>query len=189
MLSSLWRLLARVAAVFQSREMDRDLDLELESHLQILAEQHIRNGASAEEAKRLARIELGGLTQLREAHREVRGLPFLDTARQDLLFAFRLFRKSPGFTATAILTLALGIGANTTIFSWVRSVLLNSLPGVADAERVVALESVAPNGEWVPNSYLDFRDLRDNCKLAEKMSVTKPMDLAVGNESSLERVW
>jgi predicted permease len=189
MFSSLYRMLARIRAIFQSDDLDRDLAVEIESHIQILAEEHVRKGALPEEAQRLARIELGGIAQLREAHREVRSLPLLDTVRQDLRFAFRLFYKSPGFTATAILTLALGIGANTTIFSWVRSVLLNPLPGVASPERVVALETIAPNGEWVPTSYLDFRDLRDNCKLSEKMTVTKPMDLAVGNENSLERTW
>jgi predicted permease len=189
MFSSLHRVLARIRAVFQSDDLDRDLAVELESHIQILAEEYVRKGASQEEAQRLARIELGGIAQLREAHREERGLPLLDTVLQDLRFAFRLFYKSPGFTATAILTLALGIGANTTIFSCVRSVLLNPLPGVASPERVVALETIAPNGEWVPTSYLDFRDLRDNCKLSEKMTVTKPLDLAVGNENSLERTW
>jgi predicted permease len=189
MFSFLQRTLARILAVFQSKDLDRDLVLELESHIQLLAEQHILKGASPEEAQRRARIELGGIAQLREAHREVRGLPLLDTVLQDLRFASRLFCKSPSFTATAVLTLALGIGANTTIFSWVRSVLLNPLPGVASPERIVALETVAPTGEWLPTSYLDFRDLRDNCKLSERMSVTKPMDLAVGNESSLERTW
>jgi predicted permease len=189
MFSSLHRTLARIRAVFQANDLDRDLVVELEEHIQSLAEEHIRKGASQEEAQRLARIELGGVAQLREAHREVRGLPLLDTVVQDLRFAFRLFWKSPGFTATAILTLALGIGANTTIYSWVRSVLLHPLPGVASPERIVALETMAPNGEWLPTSYLDFRDLRNNCKLSEKMSVTKPMDLAVGNESSLERIW
>jgi predicted permease len=189
MFSSLHRALARIRAVFQSKDLDRDLDLELESHLQILAEEHIRTGAPQEEAQRLARIELGGIAQLREAHREVRALPFLDTLLQDLRFAFRLFRKNPGFTATATLTLALGIGANTAVFSWVRSVLLNPLPGAVSPERVMELETIAPNGEWLPTSYLDFRDLRDNCKLSEKMTVSKPMDLAVGNGSSLERIW
>ncbi len=189
MLSPLYRMLARIRAVFQSDDLDHDLAMELESHIEILAEEHMRKGASPAEAQRMAKIEVGGVAQLREAHREVRGLPFLDTVRQDLRFASRLFLKSPGFTATAILTLALGIGANTTIFSWVRSVLLNPLPAVASPERVVAMETITPNGQWVPTSYLDFRDLRDNCKLAEKMSVTKPVDLAVGNEDSLERTW
>jgi predicted permease len=189
MFSSFHRMFARIRAIFQSDDLDRDLAVELESHIEILAEEHLRKGASPEEAQRLARIELGGVAQLREAHREVRGLPMLDTVRQDLRFASRLFLKSPGFTATAVLTLALGIGANTTIFSWVRSVLLNPLPGVASPDRVAALETITPNGEWVPTSYLDFRDLRDNCKLSQKMSVTKPVDLAVGNEDSLERTW
>jgi len=189
MFGSLHRMAGRIRAVFQSNELDRDLRMELEAHVQLLAEEHIRKGASQEEAQRLARIELGGVEQLREAHRDVRALPWLDTLLQDLRFAFRLFRKSPGFTAIAVLTLALGIGASTTIFSWVRSVLLNPLPGVANPERVAALETLAPNGEWLPSSYLDFRDLRDGCKLSEKMSVTKPMDLAVGNEDSFERVW
>jgi hypothetical protein len=156
----------RIWSVFQSKELDRDLRLELEAHIQLLAEDHIRKGASQGEAQRLARIELGGVEQLREAHRDVRALPWLDTLLQDLRFAFRLFRKSPGFTAIAVLTLALGIGASTTIFSWVRSVLVNPLPGVANPERVAALETLAPNGEWLPSSYLDFRDLRDNCKLS-----------------------
>jgi predicted permease len=108
---------------------------------------------------------------------------------QDLRLGLRMLAKSPGFTAIAVLTLALGIGANTTIFSWVRSVLLNPLPGAGAPQRVVALETLTPNAEWVPTSYLDFRDLRDNCKLVESMAVTKPMALAVGNNDAVERVW
>ena len=117
------------------------------------------------------------------------GLPLLQNLFQDLRFSLRMLRKSPGFTAVAVLTLALGIGATTTIFSWVRSVLLNPLPGAAAPERVVALETLAPNGDWLATSYLDFRDLRDNCKLVESMSVAKPVALAVGNDVALEQVW
>ena len=97
--------------------------------------------------------------------------------------------KNPGFGAVAILTIAIGIGASTTIFSWIRAVLLNPLPGASEPERVVALESLTPSAEWVPTSYLDFQDFRDHLKLLESTTVAIPTDLAVGDERSVERVW
>jgi len=108
---------------------------------------------------------------------------------QDVRYSLRLLRKNPGFAAVAILTIAIGIGASTTIFSWMRAVLLNPLPGASQPERVVALESLTPSGEWVPTSYLDFSDFRDHLKLLESTTVSVPMDLAVGNDRSVERVW
>jgi predicted permease len=89
----------------------------------------------------------------------------------------------------AILTIAVGIGSSTTIFSWIRAVLLNPLTGASQPERVVALEMLTPSGEWTPTSYLDFRDFRDNTKLLDSMTVTQPMDLAVGDEKQVQRVW
>jgi len=108
---------------------------------------------------------------------------------QDLRHSLRTLRSAPGFAFIAISIIAIGIGASTTVFSWVRAVLLNPLPGAADPTRVVALESLGPDGKWYPTSYLDFRDLRQNCKLIQSMSVTKPMALPVGDRESVERVW
>jgi putative ABC transport system permease protein len=113
----------------------------------------------------------------------------METLFQDLCYSLRLLRKNPGFAAVAILTIAIGIGASTTIFSWIRSVLLSPLQGASEPERVVALETLTPSAEWVPTSYLDFTDFRDHAKLLESTTVSIPMDLAVGNENSVERTW
>ena len=80
---------------------------------------------------------------------------------QDFRYGCRMFLNNPGFTAVAVLTLALGIGASTTVFSWIDNVLLHPFPGVAKASELVAFETVTPDGQFVSNSYLDFRDYRD----------------------------
>jgi len=113
----------------------------------------------------------------------------MESLLQDVRYSMRMLWKNPGFGAVAILTIAIGIGASTTIFSWIRAVLLNPLPGASEPERVVALESLTPSAEWVPTSYLDFQDFRDHLKLIESTTVAVPTDLAVGDETSVQRIW
>src|SRR5271170_3923095 len=113
----------------------------------------------------------------------------MESLLQDLRYGFRMLYKNPGFAAVAILTIAIGIGASTTIFSWIRSVLLNPLPGAIEPQQVVALATLTPSDEWVPPSYLDFRDFRDHTKLLESMTVSQPMALAVGDEHNVQRTW
>ena len=109
--------------------------------------------------------------------------------RQDLRCAFRTFRNSPGFTAVAVLTIAIGIGANTTIFSWVRSLLLNPLPGAEQPERVVAIENSAPDGEPIATSYLDFRDFRDHLRALQLVTAYRGYAFSVGDAPNTRRVW
>lgn len=113
----------------------------------------------------------------------------MTTLWQDLRYAFRGLSRSRGFTAVAILTIGIGIGANTTVFSWVHALLLNPLPGAAEPDRVVAVESVAANGDPLTTSYLDYCDFRDHLQSFETISATQAAALAVGDEDNTQRVW
>jgi putative ABC transport system permease protein len=143
------------------RAVDQDFANELDAHLDMLTDENIRRGMPPEEARRAARIKLGGVTQLKETNHELRGLPFIETFLQDARYASRMLRKNPGFTAVAVLTLALGIGANTAIFSVVYAVLLKPLPYANPNQLVSAFQANTQNG--VPEtgtSYPNFEEWR-----------------------------
>jgi predicted permease len=130
------RSLARVRAMFNQPALDADLNAELAHHLELQTADNLKAGMSPEEARRQARIALGGTEQVRELHRETRGLPLLEQFGRDLNYAARMLRRERGFTMVALVILAIGVGLNTTVFSLVNTVLLRPIP-FAHADRLV----------------------------------------------------
>jgi putative ABC transport system permease protein len=159
MFSWMKSLASRIRTWLSPRGIEQDFDRELAAHLDLLTEENSRRGMSPDEAQRAARIRLGGLTQLKETNRELRGLPLLETFLQDTHYALRMLRKNPGFTAVAVLTLALGIGANTAIFSVVDAVMLRPLPYPNPSQLVNVLEARPQKG--IPSTGPSYPDLED----------------------------
>jgi predicted permease len=138
MLEELRILASRTAGFLRRRRPEEDFDQEIEAHLAMLTEEGIHRGLSPEEAHSAARRSFGGIGRIRETQRELRGLPLFDTFLADLRYAWRMLRGSPGFTLVAVLTLAIGIGVNTTLFTGYNAIALKPLP-VPDPNSVVRL--------------------------------------------------
>jgi putative ABC transport system permease protein len=131
-------LLYRLRALFRRNSMEAELDRELRAHIEQQAEKYVQAGMSPEDAARRAKLEFGGVEQVKEECRDSWGVRFISELDQDLRYGVRQLRRNPGFTVVAVLTLALGVGANTAIFSVVNSVLLQSLP-YHDPECLVSI--------------------------------------------------
>jgi len=185
-LRALWM---RMLGLFDSGRKDAELDAELVSHLEMHIEDNLRAGMTPEEARRDAVIKLGGVEQTKQAYRERGTLPFLESVLQDVRYGLRAMARNPALTSVAVLMLAIGIGATTTVFSWIDVVLLRPLQGVAEPDRLFTLESITANGEQVTNSYPDYQDFRDHLKFFDGVAVTHPAAFSVGQEDHAERIW
>src|SRR5206468_8129685 len=121
-------LLLRLRSLFRRKNVEAELDDELRFHFEQQDAKFIQSGLPPEEAKRRARLEFGGMEQLKEEHRDARGVNFVETLLQDIRYGLRILGRTPVITSVAILSLALGIGANTAIFSMMDAVMLRLLP-------------------------------------------------------------
>ena len=179
-------LLVRLRAVFDRDRLDRELAAELESHLAMHIDDNVRAGMTPEEARRQAILKLGGVAQTEERYRDRRGLPGIENLGRDLLFGLRMMRRNPGFTAVAVLTLGLGIGANTAIFSIVNAVLLHPLPFPRSEELVIVWATNEDNGNNEDvTSYPNFEDWRSASGSFERLAAftTRGMTLSGGEQA------
>lgn len=154
------------------KRREEELDAELRSHLEMVARERVERGEDGEEAEHAARREFGNVGLVREVTRDAWGWGALDRLMQDLRFGLRILAKSPGFTAVAILTLALGIGANTALFSVVNGVLLNPLP-YPEPEQLVELRESKPNFATGSISYPNFLDWQKDNRTFASMAIVR----------------
>ncbi len=144
-MASVWM---RIKELIRGARLDGELDEEVGLHLQMMEEEFRRRGMSEAEARAAARREFGGVAHAKEAYRDQRGFPWIESFGKDIRYALRGLRRSPGFTAAAVISLALGIGANTAIFSLFHTLMLRMLP-VAHAEQLVAIHRTGGWGRGV----------------------------------------
>jgi predicted permease len=171
--------------LFLSRRVEADLDQEVHAHLELLIEENIRAGMPPQEAQRAARIELGGVEQVKEQVRDSRTGAFLDSILQDLRFALRQLVRSPGFALTAVLILALGIAANVIVFGVVQALVLRQLD-VPHADRVMTLQP-KDGGPFVSNP--EMRDVRDGNTVFSAVADYEFQDFGLEAKGVTRPVW
>lgn len=162
--------ISRLGAIVGTKRNERDLTAEMESHLQMHIEDNLQGGMPPQQARRDARMKLGGVEQTKELVRDRRGLPQLENLLQDVRFGVRILRKNPGFTCVAVLTLALGIGANTTVFTAFDALCMRPRP-VKDPKQLVAIFRTTDGDDRGRFSYPDFIYYRDHNKSFSDISL------------------
>ena len=180
-------LARRLRMLFRRRQFDHDMDEEMRVHLELREKEYAQSGFSPEEAHMAARKNFGNALAIREVSHDSWGWAWLEHLAQDLRFAFRMFSKNPGFTAVAILTLALGIGANTAIFSVVYGVLLQPLP-YTDASRLVVLNETTPKVGTVSVSYPNFLDWRTESHAFSQMAAVHDVGFNLAGVTQPENI-
>jgi predicted permease len=179
-------LFIRIRTLFRRRAVEGELDEELRFHLERQIEKLIRSGLTREDAVRRARIEFGGLDLVKEHCREARGVTFIESFAQDVRYGLRMLRKSPGFTAVAVVTLALGIGANAVVFSLVDALVFKPM-NVPEGKNIYTIENA--KGGFPSQSYPDYVDLRDRNHSFDGMLVCEISTASLDIDGNPAPIW
>ncbi len=187
----IYKLPLRFRSLFRKTRVEQELSEELRFHLEKLIEENVAKGLAAEEARYTALRELGGMEQIKEECRDMRRVNYIENFIQDLRYGLRMLVRNPGFTAVAVVTLGLGIGVNTTIFSFVEGFLLRQ-PPVKDPARVMMLCSVDPKGDFMPDkapvSAPDFLEWRSETNSYSGMAAAAFDSFTLSGSVAPERV-
>src|SRR5690348_16850174 len=183
-------LLRRIGGLLRRRSSEREFGSELESHVQFHIADNLRSGMAPDEARRRALMKLGGFEQTKELYSERKGLPMIETLLQDGRYALRSLRKSPGFTSVAILSLVVGIGANTAIFSMVNALLLHPY-NFRDLDRLVRVWENRGNDEsfdarWIAPA--DAADFFSGAGVFAKMTTYRDRSYNLAKDGGIEPV-
>src|SRR6266542_1786927 len=182
------KLRLRLRALLFKSKMEEELDEELQFHLEREIEENIARGMTPEEARYAAIRSFGGVERVKEESRDVRGVRLLEEVWQDLRYGARMLLKKPGFTLIAVFTLALGIGVNTTIFSFTNALLLRPLPGIAEPERLVQIGRTAKDNPFGTLAYPDYLDYREQNTTLDGIAIYSGTTLHLSTGQEAERV-
>jgi macrolide transport system ATP-binding/permease protein len=182
------KLLQRFFGLFRRAQQERELNAEVQFHLEQATEENMRRGMNAQDARRKAQRNFGGVNQVKEAYRDASRWRWVEETWQDVRFGLRMLRKRPVFTLIAVLTLALGIGANTAIFSLVNAALLRPLP-IAQPERFVALSNAVTGRLFPTFSYPNYKDIQARNEVFSDLIAYRFAPLSLSHDGINERLW
>src|SRR5260221_3263050 len=177
-------LVHRIQSLLRRSSLEADLQREIDLHIEQLTKEYVRSGMKESDARLTARREFGAIAHTKEECRDMRRVNCFEDLMKDLVYALRLLRKSPGFTLTAVLSLALGIGANTVVFSVINALVLKPLP-VRDADRIFFVN----NSGHPSNSFPNYRAIRDRNSVFQSLFSYRIIQIAIDDNAGAQRAW
>src|SRR5882762_10325282 len=184
---SVRRFLSRLGHLVTRRAQDERLREEIEGHIALQTEAHLRAGLSPIEARRQAMLKFGGVEAMKQDYRAERGLLFIENLVGDLRNAARAIYRMPGLAAVIILSLAIGIGVNTSIFSWIQLILFQPMPAVSGAANFLLVEPRSETGGYAGASWLEYRDLQKQVPALRDIVASQMVPFNVGERGHTER--